>query len=67
MKLNATIELGTVQVLELITKALEAKGLKVSHQDIEFQIKEVTRGDQRDFWKDYELTGVKIKNIQIGE
>lgn len=67
MKFNATIELNKVQVLELITKALEANGLKVSHQDIEFKVEEVELGNQRDFWKVHEVTGVKIKNIQIGE
>ena len=61
MKFNATIELNKIQVLELITKALEANGFDISHQDIEFIIQEVELG------KVHELTGVKIKNIQIGE
>ena len=67
MKFNATIELDKIQVLEIITKALEANGFNISHQDIEFKIQEVERGDQRDHWKAHEFTGVKIKNIQIGE
>lgn len=67
MKFNATIELDKIQVLEIITKALETNGFKISHQDIEFKIQEVERGDQRDPWKVHEFTGVKIKNIQIGE
>jgi hypothetical protein len=67
MKFNATIELNKVQVLELITKALEANGFSVSHQDIEFNVQEVELGDQRDSWKVHEFTGVRIKNIQIGE
>lgn len=67
MKFNATIELDKIQVLEIITKALETNGFNISHQDIEFKIQEVERGDQRDSWKTYEFTGVKIKNIQIGE
>ena len=61
MKFNATIELNKIQVLELITKALEANGFNISHQNIEFIIQEVELG------KVHELTGVKIKNIQIGE
>lgn len=67
MKFNATIELDKIQVLELITKALETNGFKISHQDIEFKIQEVELGNQRDSWKSYEFTGVKIKNIQLGE
>ena len=67
MKFNATIELDRIQVLELITKALEANGFKISHQDIEFQIQEVELGNQRDSWQGYGFTGVKIKNIQLGE
>ena len=67
MKFNAIIELDKVQVLELITKALETQGIRVSHQDIEFKIDEVAYGDQRDSWTVHEVTGVKIKNIQIGE
>ena len=67
MKFNATIELDKIQVLELITKALEANGFKISHQDIEFKIREVESGDQMYPKKSYEFTGVKIKNIQLGE
>lgn len=67
MKFNATIELNKVQVLELLTKALETQGIKVSHQDIEFKIEEVERGNQRDPWVVYDFTGIKIKNIQVGE
>ena len=67
MKFNATIELDKIQVLEIITKSLEANGFKINHQDIEFKIQEVERGDQKDPWTVHEFTGVKIKNIQIGE
>lgn len=67
MKFNAIIELNKVQVLELLTKALETQGIRVSHQDIEFKVEEVDRGNQRDPWTVHEVTGVKIKNIQIGE
>ncbi len=67
MKFNAVIELNKVQVLELLTKALETQGIKVSHQDIEFKVEAVEHGDQRDSWTVHEVTGVKIKNIQIGE
>lgn len=67
MKFNATIELNKVQVLELITKALKTQGLQVSHQDIEFKVEKLERGDQRDSWTVHEFTGVRIKNIQIGE
>ena len=67
MKFNATIELDEIQVLELITKALGIEGFNISHQDIEFKIQEVELGDQRNSWKTYEFTGVKIKNIQIGK
>ena len=67
MKFTATIELDRIQVLELIIKALEANGFKISHQDIEFKIQEVELGNQKYSWKTYEFAGAKIKNIQLGE
>lgn len=68
MKLNATISLTPVQVMEIICNYLSENNIKnVSHQDITFVIKEVERGDQRDPFKVTELTEVQIKNIKIGE
>ena len=67
MKLNATIELDKIQVLEIITQYLNKQGIKVSHQDIHFKIEEVEKGDQRDSYTVHEFTGAKINNIQIGE
>lgn len=67
MKLNATIELDKVQVLEIIAQYLDKQGITVSHQDIHFKIKEIEKGHQRDSYKVHEFTGVKISNIQIGE
>lgn len=67
MKFNATIELDKVQVLEIITQYLDKQGIRVSHQDIHFKIEEVEKGTQRDSYKVYELTGIKINNIQVGE
>ena len=67
MKFNATIELDKIQVLEIITQYLDKQGIRVSHQDIQFKIEEIEKGNQRDSWKVHEFIGVKINNIQIGE
>jgi hypothetical protein len=68
MKLNATISLTPIQVMEIICDYLSKNGVTgISHQDITFVIKEVEKGDQRDPYKVTELTEVKIKNIKIGE
>jgi hypothetical protein len=67
MKFNATIELSDLQLRTIIEDYLEKQGIKnVSDPDIHFVIEEVERGDQRDSWKEYELTKVLIKNIRLG-
>lgn len=67
MKLNATISLTPIQLMEIICDYLSKNGVTgVSHQDIVFVINEVEKGDQRDSYKTTELTEVKIKNIKIG-
>ena len=67
MKFRANIQLNKVELCELITQALQKQGIRISHQDIEFKVEEVERGDQRDSWKVHELTGAIIKNISIGD
>ena len=68
MKLNATISLTPIQIMEIICDYLSKNGVTgVSHQDITFVIKEIEKGNQRDSYKVTELTEVKIKNIMIGE
>jgi hypothetical protein len=68
MKLNATISLTPIQVMEILCDYLSKNGVTgVSHQDIGFIINEVEKGNQRDSYKVAELTEVKIKNIKIGE
>ena len=67
MKFKSNIQLNNIELCELITQALQKQGVSISHQDIEFKIEEIEHGDQRDSWKKYELTGVVIKNIVIGE
>lgn len=67
MKFGATITLTPNQLRTIIENYLEQQGIKnVSDQDITFIIQEVERGDQRDHWKQHELTKVEIKNILIG-
>ena len=67
MKFSATITLTTNQLRTIIENYLEQQGVKnVSDQDIVFVVQEVERGDQRDPWKQHELTKVEIKNILIG-
>lgn len=67
MSFNATITLNPTQVREALCEYLETKGVKnISHQDINFIIKSVEHGDQRDPWSTYELTAVEIKNIKLG-
>lgn len=68
MKLNATINLTPLQVMEILCDYLNKNGVTgVSHQDITFVIKEVEKGNQRDPYKVTELTEVQIKNVKIGE
>ena len=68
MTFPATIELNAVRVKDILCDYLSQHGVKgINHQDIDFVIKEVEKGDQRDYWKEYELTSVKIKNIKIGK
>lgn len=67
MIMKATVELDTTQLREIIVKYFEQEGVKnVSHQDIQFKVEAVERGDQRDPFTVYELTGVSVKNIKIG-
>jgi hypothetical protein len=66
--MNASVELNPTQIRELICNYFAQNGIQgVSHQDIDFVIKEVERGDQRDHWKEYTLTCVRVKNIRIGK
>lgn len=65
MNFTATIELNKAELHELITKALEAQGIRISHQDIEFNINATEKGTQRDSYIVYEVTGAKIKNVKI--
>lgn len=67
MKFNATIELNKIQVSEIITQALKNQDIHINPQDIEFEVKKIEKGNQRDSWVVYEFTCVKIKNVQIGE
>lgn len=66
MILTANIQLTPLQLREMITQFCENNGIKgVSHQDIDFIIQPVEKGDQRDHWTTYDLTGVTIKNVKI--
>ena len=67
MKFGATITLTPNQLRTIIENYLEQQGIKnVNDQDITFVVQEVELGDQRDHWKQHELTKVEIKNIMIG-
>ena len=66
--MNASVDLNPTQIRELICKHFAKNGIKgINHQDIEFVIKEVEKGDQKDYWKEYEFTCARIKNIKIGK
>ena len=68
MNFDATIELNPIKVKDILCEYLSQNGIKgVSHQDVNFVIKEVERGDQRDHWKEYALTCVRVKNVKIGK
>ena len=63
MIMTATIQLTPLQLREIITQYCENNGVKgVSHQDIDFIIQPVEKGDS---WATYDLTGVTIKNVKI--
>ena len=67
MSLKATITLNKTQLCECICSYLQTKGVhNVSHQDIEFEIRETTRGTQRDLEYVYDIIEVKIKNVEVG-
>lgn len=67
MLFNAKIELNPTQIKEIICDYLQQMGVKgASHQDIHFNIKEVEKGTQREFWKEPEFQGITIDNVQIG-
>ena len=68
MLFNAKIELNPVQIKEIICDYLQQVGIKgISHQNIHFNIEEVEKGNQIDFWKEHELQGITIDNVQIGK
>ena len=68
MKFKATIEITPLELKHIIEDYLESHGIKmVSDQDIHFIVEEVERGDQRDHWKQHELTKVKVEGLRIGE
>lgn len=68
MFFNAKIELNPVQVKEIICDYLQQVGVKgVNHQNIHFNIKEVEKGTQIDFWKEPEFQGITVDGIQIGK
>lgn len=68
MSVLATIELNPTKVRDIICDYLSRQGIQgVSHQDISFEIKGVEKGTQMDYWTEYELTSIKIKNIRIGK
>lgn len=67
MLFNAKIELNPIQIKEIICDYLQKTGvIEVNHQNIHFIIKEVEKGTQKDFWKEYEFQGITIDNIKIG-
>ena len=66
MIMTATIQLTPLQLREIITQYCNNNGVKgVSHQDIDFIVQPVEKGDQRDSWTTYDLTGITIKNVKI--
>lgn len=68
MQFKATIEITPLELRHIIEDYLERHGIKmVSDQDIHFIVDEVEHGDQRDPWKVYELTKVKVEGLRIGE
>ena len=68
MKFKATIEITPLELKHIIEDYLESHEIKmVSDQDIHFIVEEVEYGDQRDHWKQQELTKVRIEGLKIGE
>lgn len=66
MVMKAEIKLDEIQVREIITQFMKKNNIDISHQDITFDVKETTHGDQRDVWTTHEFKGVIIKNVQLG-
>ena len=67
MKLNATIEIRTLELRHIIEDYLARNGvMNVSDQDIHFVVEKVEMGDQRDPWQTYELTKANVCNVRVG-
>lgn len=66
MLFTTEIKMSSDQIKEMICQALRKSGIQAYPQNIEFSIRQVERGNQRDYWTDLELTGATVKDIKIG-